>query len=268
MYTCGIDVGSRSTKVVILDEDSTVRGRGWRLTGGKPADAAHEAYNEALAAVRLSQGSIDATVATGYGRRLVGGDVEQYTAVTCHSAGIYHAFPNTRKLIDIGAVRSAAVKLNDHGQVHRFRFNDRCGAGLGRFLERLAETLEIPLEELGQLALFSRDPQEVPGICSVLAETEVLNHITRGKKPADIIRGVSEALAERVASMLRQVWTDDGEISLSGGTAKNAGMVHALEEVLGKPINIHHDSEFMGAIGAALIARETIDKKLKTGTSA
>jgi len=267
MYTCGIDIGSRSIKAVILDEDGTVRGRGFRITGGRPSEAAQGAYEEALAAVRLKTGSVASVVATGYGRRLVAFAETKSTAVTCHATGAYHMFPKTRNVIDLGALRSSAIRLDEEGRVHRFRFNDRCGAGAGRFLERTAETLEIPLEEIGQLALFSRNPVQVPSVCSVLAETEILSHISREEKPADILRGVFEALAERVLSMVMQVWTSNGETTLTGGTAKNAGMVVALEQALGGPVNIHHDSEFAGAIGAALIARDQVIKKLSGETT-
>jgi len=259
MYTCGIDVGGRSTKVVVLDRDGAVRGRGLRLTGGKPARAASEALAEALLAARLERDSIGAIAATGYGRRLVPEHTMQFTSVTCQSRGARHAFPKTRNVLDVGALRSAAIRLYPDGRVHRFRFNDRCGAGIGRFLERVADTLEIPLEEIGQLALFSRDPQPVPSVCSVVAETEILNLLTLEKKPADILRGVCEALAERLAALLKQVRTPEGETTVTGGVAKNAGMVMALEHVLATPVNIHHDTEFMGAIGAALIAMESVE---------
>jgi len=263
MFTSGIDVGSRSTKVVILDSSGRVVGRGLRLTGGEPARSAEEAYGEALLAARLDKGRIEAMASTGYGRRLVPGGDLQFTTVTCHSIGAHHAFPRTRNVLDVGALRSAAVRLDENGRVHRFRLNDRCGAGVGRFLERVAESLEIPIEEIGQVALFSTSPQPIPSVCSVLAETEILNHITHEDKPADILRGVFEALSERVASMLKQVWIPEGETTLTGGVAKNAGMVRALEDALKTRINIHHDSEFMGAIGAALIAMEYVQGRAR-----
>jgi predicted CoA-substrate-specific enzyme activase len=257
MYTCGIDVGSRTTKVVILDDDLTVRGRGLQFTGGKPSDAVERALVEVLLAARLEKNELGIIAASGYGRRLVSDHDVEFTSVTSHAAGAYHAFPNTRNVLTVGALRSAAIRLDKEGRVHRFRLNDRCGAGVGRFLESVAELLEIPLEEIGQLALFSRNPQPVPGICSVLAETEILNHITHGDKPADILRGVFEAIADRLASLLKQVWIPDAETTLTGGIARCAGMVRAIEESLGTGINIHHDSEFMGAIGAAILARES-----------
>ncbi len=169
MYTCGIDVGSRSTKAVILDENAAVIGRGLHMTGGKPLISADEALREALLAAHLDRDNISSIVATGYGRRLVAGQGMQFTAVTCHAAGAANAFPEVRNVLDIGALRTAVIRLDDTGRVHRFRLNDRCGTGVGRFLERVAVSLEIPLEEIGQLALFSTNPQPVPGMCSVLA---------------------------------------------------------------------------------------------------
>jgi len=267
MYTCGVDIGSRATKAVILDENG-VCGRGLQLTGGRPSEAAEEAIGEALLAARTKDAEIEATAATGYGRRLAVKHKLQFTAVTCHARGAFHAFPKTRNVLDVGALRSTAIRLDENGRVHRFRLNDRCGAGIGRFLERVADSLEIPLEEIGQLALFSRDPQPVPSICTVLAETEVLNLITHEKKPADILRGVFDALAEKLAKLLKQVWIPEAETTLTGGVAKNTGMVVALEQAIGMSINIDHDAEFMGAIGAALIAQDTLRGKTISEISA
>ncbi|MCX6646327.1 MAG: acyl-CoA dehydratase activase [bacterium] len=263
MYTCGIDIGSRTTKIIILDDDDQVQSRGRQQTGGRPLEIVKNTLENILVAARLKRDDLAAIASTGYGRKLIPDTDYQFTGVTCHAAGAYHAFPGTRNVLDIGALRSTAIRLYENGKVHRFRLNDRCGAGIGRFLERVAETLEIPLEELGQLALFSKNPQPIPNVCAVIAETEVLNHITREEPPADIIRGVCEALAERLAMLLREVWIPDAETTLTGGVGKNAGMVHALEDVLKTPINIHHDSEFMGAIGAAILAKEILQKKLK-----
>jgi len=268
MITCGIDVGSRSTKVIILNDSIAVAGRGHTLTGGKPAQAAETALAEALLAASLERNEIDWVTTTGYGRRLVTGHDSEATSVICHATAAYLTFPLTHHVIDIGALRTSAIRLDKNGNVHRFRLNDRCGAGIGRFLERVAESLEIPLEEMGQLALFSKDPQPIPSVCSVLGETEILNHITHGDKPADIIRGVCEALADRVASLVKQVRDPGGEVTLTGGIAKNAGMVKALEVALGSRINIHHDAEYMGAYGAAVIARDAVDGKSHSEISA
>ncbi len=258
MHTCGIDIGGRATKAVILDESNRVRGRGHRLTGGRPVESADAAIEEALLAARIDRGDVDSITATGYGRRLIPGIDSHYTAVSCHAAGAYLITPDNRNVVDIGALRTAAIRLDDQGHVHRFKLNDRCRAGIGRFLERVAESLEIPLQEIGQLALFSRDPQPIPNVCSVLGETEILNHITHGDKPADILRGVCEALAERVASQIKQVWISGEGLTLSGGVAKNAGMVRALEEHLKTQVSLHHDSEYIGAIGAAVLSQSKV----------
>ena len=259
MITCGIDVGSRSTKVIITDDRISFIGRGLTPTGGKPAKAAELALDEALLASELKRSDLDMITATGYGRRLVEGVESEFTSVICNAVAAYTTFPRTRNIIDVGALRTTVIRLDKKGKVHRFRLNDRCGSGIGRFLERVAESLEIPLEEMGQLALFSTNPQAIPGVCSVLGETEILNHITHGDKSADIIRGVCEALAERVASLAKKVFVSGGEVTLTGGVAKNAGMIKALEQSLESSLNIHHDAEFMGAFGAAIIAREVFD---------
>ncbi len=257
MYTCGIDVGSRVTKAVVLGPDGTVLGRGRRLTESHPAQSAGEALNEALPAAGMDREKIDAIASTGYARRLVPEHEVQFTAVSCHAAGAHLLFPGARNVLDVGALRSAAIRLDEDGNVHRFRLNERCGAGVGRYLERVADTLEIPLEEIGQLALFSKDPHPVPGICSVLADTEVLSLITLEKKPTDILRGVCDALAERLAILLKQIWLPGEQTTMTGGVARNAGMVRALEQALGTGLSIDHDAEYMGAIGAAILARKS-----------
>ncbi|MFH1676454.1 MAG: acyl-CoA dehydratase activase [bacterium] len=254
MLTCGIDVGSRSTKAVVIDETGDVLGRGLTLTGGMPSGSAVRAMNEALLAAGIERGDVAHIAATGYGRRLVPDHDLRFTPVSCHAVGAYNAFPGTVNVLDIGAIQSVSIRLDENGHVHRFRLNDRCGSGVGRYLERVADTLEIPLEEIGQLALFSREPHPVPSVCSVLAETEVLNLVTREMKPADILKGVCDSLAERLASQVKQIWVPGKETTLTGGIAKNAGMVASLESTLGVRLNFGHDAEFMGAIGAALLS--------------
>ncbi|HDS30968.1 MAG TPA: 2-hydroxyglutaryl-CoA dehydratase, partial [Firmicutes bacterium] len=175
MLTCGIDTGSRATKVVILNPDGVVMGRGHELTGGRPAESAGKALAGAVLAAKIDRDRISSFGLTGYARRLITVDGSRFTTVVCHAAGAHHAFPKARNVLDVGALRSTAIRVDEYGHVHRFRLNDRCGAGVGRYLERVADTLEIPLDEIGQLAMFSKKPEPVPSICSVLAETEVLN---------------------------------------------------------------------------------------------
>lgn len=257
MITCGIDVGSRATKAVILNNDLDVLGRGWALTKGKPAESSMIAFKEALLAARLQPEIVKKIAVTGFGRHLVPGENVNFTSLSCHAAGARRDFPDARNVIDVGALRSTVMRLDENGYVHRFRLNDQCGSGMGRYLERLASIIEIPLEEIGELALFSRNPEQVPEICAVLAETEVLSLITINKKPADILRGVYNALAARLVSMLKNVWVPGKLTVLTGGIAKNAGMIAAIEEALGFGLAVSHDAEFSGAIGAAILARET-----------
>jgi (R)-2-hydroxyacyl-CoA dehydratese activating ATPase len=257
MYTCGIDVGSSTTKAVILTDEGKVAGRGLKLTRGKAINAATLALNESLLAAGLERSDVALIATTGYGRKLVEFKNSTYTVVTSSSAGARHLFPGTRNVLNVGALRACAIRLDENGHVHRFRLNDLCAGGTGLFLERVAETLEIPLDEIGQLALFSREPRQVPNVCSVLTESEVLNLITLNAKPADILRGVYDALAGRLGALLNQVWLPGQETTLTGGVAKNAGMVSALEQAVGMRLNVGHDAEFASAIGAAVLAKES-----------
>src|SRR3990172_4958566 len=165
---------------------------------------------------------------TGYGRYRVLFRHIQITEMTCHGVGARWLFPGTRTVLDIGAMNSRALRLADSGRVAAFRMNDRCASGAGRFLERVAKALEGKLEEVGELALRAQDPQPISSICAVLAESEVINHVTAGASVEDILSGAHFSIAERLVALVRQV---------------------------GAQLNVSPHSEYAGALGAALLAR-------------
>jgi predicted CoA-substrate-specific enzyme activase len=173
------------------------------------------------------------------------------TDLTCHARGALEHFPGTRSVIDVGAQSTRAMRVEPNGRVSAFRMNDKCAAGAGRFIERIARSLDVPLENVGTLSLESREPVEISSVCAVLAESEVINHVTAGCTVENILSGAHRSIADRVAGLLKQIGLKE-EVTLSGGMSRNAGMLAALEHVLGVKLNVHPEAEFGGAHGAAL----------------
>ncbi len=248
----GIDVGSMTTKAVIVDGDGRTIGRSHVPTKIDLGGAAERALEEACKTAGLARSQLAYVAATGYGRFQVEFRDLQITEMTCHAYGAHTVFPNTRSVLDIGAQNSRAMAIEANGRVHKFRMNDKCAAGAGRFMERVAKALEVGLDEIGPLSLKSTDPVPISSICAVLAESEVINQVTEGKKIEDIICGAHYSITDRIIALFRQVGGEE-EITLTGGVTKNAGMVKTLEDRLGKKVNVGPNAEFMGAIGAALL---------------
>ncbi len=254
-YVVGIDVGSRMTRAVLLDENGRVLRRAIRETGARLEAAAQQVLQELCERHQLKTDEIVYIASTGYGRYRVPFRQIQITEMTCHAVGALRLFPQTRTVLDVGAMNSRALRVAETGRVAAFRMNDRCASGAGRFLERVARSLEIKLDQVGELSLRSQDPQPISSICAVLAESEVINQVTAGKSVEDILRGTHNSIAERVVALVRQVGAQP-EITLTGGVSKNTGMVKALEERLGAAVNVSPESEYAGALGAALLGRQ------------
>jgi predicted CoA-substrate-specific enzyme activase len=251
----GIDVGTRTTRAVLVDEQGRVQNRASRETGARLEQTAAALLEELRDGQRVRHEDIAYAASTGYGRYRVPFRQIQITEMTCHAVGARWLFPGTRTVLDIGAMNSRALRIAPSGRVEAFRMNDRCASGAGRFLERVARSLEIELEQVGELSLRSTDPQPISSICAVLAESEVINHVTAGKAVEDILRGAHNSIAERLIALVRQVGAQP-EITLTGGVTKNIGMVRALEERLGMKFNLSPHSPYAGALGAALLARQ------------
>ena len=254
-YLAGVDVGTRMTRALLLDPEGCERGRISRSTGARPEIAAEQTVQELCVRHGVPRDQIVYLASTGYGRYCVPFRQIQITEMTCHAVGALRLFPETRTVLDVGAMNSRALRVADTGRVVAFRMNDRCASGAGRFLERVATSLEIELDQVGELSLRSQDPQPISSICAVLAESEVINHVTSGKPVEDILRGAHNSIAERVVALVRQVGALP-EITLTGGVTRNSGLVAALEERLGCRVNVSPDSEYAGALGAAVLARQ------------
>ena len=264
--TAGIDLGTRMTKAVILDEETAqVLGRSLVPTGHDLEKAARRAYEEALEDASCGPDAVRYVASTGYGRYQVPFRHVQITEMTCHARGAVEEFPGTRSVLDVGAMNSRAMRIDHRGRVLHFRMNDKCASGAGRFLERVAKGLEIELEAIGPKSLEAENPQPISSICAVLAESEVINLVTQGHPVEDILAGTHISITERVAALLRQAGLEE-EITLTGGVTKNIGMVRALERELGMPLNVSPHAEFAGALGAALLARKRLEQLASRGS--
>ncbi|NUO80903.1 2-hydroxyglutaryl-CoA dehydratase [candidate division KSB1 bacterium] len=266
-YSAGVDVGSTQTKAVIINEKRQIVGRALIDTGANVTAAAEKAFRLALEESQLGDEEVEYVIGTGYGRYKVTFGNKQVTEISCHGRGAVHMFPSTRTVIDMGGQDSKAIRVSPKGEIVDFCMNDKCAAGTGRFLGAAAVALAIPLSELGATALTAEKPVRISTTCTVFAESEVLSWLGKGKKVEDILWGVHQSIAARSIGLLRRVGVDD-EITFTGGVAKNIGMIRALEDGLGKKINVSEDSHFMGALGAALFAMDHIAASRKPHAAA
>ncbi len=253
-YFVGIDVGSLSTDVVIIDERAYVVGDSIVPTGAKSTTAADKALSAALDKAGISRNQITATIATGYGRVSVPLADRAVTEITCHGLGAHHLFPGTGTVIDVGGQDSKVIKVGPGGKVLDFNMNDKCAAGTGRFLEVMADKLEVGLDQMGPLSLKAAREIEISSVCTVFAESEVVSLVAQDEPVADIIRGLHRAIVNRIWNMVQLVGVNP-EVTMTGGVAKNSGVVRLLEEKLKAKINISDEPQLVGALGAALLAK-------------
>ncbi len=266
-WVAGIDVGARSTRAVILDPEGKVAARALRPSGAFFAQAAENAFEEALKRARVRREQVSYVATTGYGRALVSFRDLQVTEMTSHGVGAMHLFPATRTVLDMGAQNTRVVALTPEGRVARFRMNDKCAAGAGRFLERVSLSLEVPLEQLGPMALQSREPQAISSVCAVLAESEVINLVSQEFRTEDILLGAHESICDRIMPLVRQAGLEP-QVTLTGGLVNNPAMVKVLEQRLKMPVNCTADCEYAGALGAALLGRRRYEKRLGNNANA
>ncbi len=254
-YAVGVDVGSTQTKAVIVEERAGIVARALVDTGAYVTRAAQDAFRQACHQIQLDPRDVGFIVGTGYGRYRITFGNAQMTEISCHARGANFIFPTTRTVIDMGGQDAKAISVGADGEVLDFVMNDKCAAGTGRFLANAADVMGISLDEVGPLSLRGSQPVRLTTVCTVFVESDILSYLSLGKKPEDIIRGVHLAIAKRTISLARRL-SIEPDIALTGGVARNIGMVWALEEVLGTELKVSPDAHFMGAIGAALFALE------------
>ena len=249
----GVDVGSTQTKAVVLDSEPRIIGRSLIDTGARLTDAAEEAFGLALEDAGRQRSDVAFVIGTGYGRYRVEFGDTQVTEISCHARGAVFLFPDTTSVLDVGGQDTKAIRVGDQGQVLDFCMNDKCSAGTGRFLGAASQALELPLGELGPLALTAKNPVKMTTTCTVFAESEILGWLALGRKVEDILMGVHSAIASRSISLLRRTGIEP-EVTFTGGVSRNTAMVRLLEELAETPINVSEESHYCGAIGAALYA--------------
>ena len=253
MLVAGVDVGSTQTKAVVIDDRRQVRGRSLIDTGAIITKAAESAFAAAAQDAGVPADGVAYVIGTGYGRYKVTFGHAQVTEISCHARGAQYFFPHTHTVLDIGGQDTKAIRVGENGQVMDFSMNDKCAAGTGRFLGAAAYALDIPLGELGPLALGARNPVKITTTCTVFAESEIISWLARGKKTEDVLMGVHQAIAARSLSLIRRVGVDP-EVTFTGGVTRNVAMVQLLQELLEMKLNVSPDAHYMGAIGAALFA--------------
>lgn len=261
MYVMGVDSGSTSTNAVIMDQDRKIKAFSVVRTGAKSGESADKILKEVLEKAGLKREDISWIVSTGYGRVSIPYADETVTEISCHGRGAHYFNPKIRTILDIGGQDSKGIKLSDKGEVIDFVMNDKCAAGTGRFLEMIARTLEVDISELGTIALQSTEDIEITSMCSVFAESEVISLIANNKEKTDIANGICRAIANKSFSLLKRVGME-GEYMMTGGVAKNPGVVRAVEEKIGAKLYICPEPEIVGATGAAMYALDRLQQQM------
>lgn len=262
MPFAGLDIGSTMTKVLLVDQQEKTLASFIGPTGAEHRHLALIVMEEALQKAGLALEGVDFIVATGYGRINVPFADKQITEITCHARGIRALFPMARVIIDIGGQDSKGIKLDGEGKVANFVMNDKCAAGTGRFLEVIAETLGLKLEQFGDMASKAKTYVKISNTCTVFAEHEVTSRLSEGTPIPEIVAGLHESIAGRIVNMVRQLGIEK-EVVVTGGGAKNIGLVKAIEEKVGFPVLVPPEPLLTGALGAALIGHDFIKRGLK-----
>ncbi len=260
-FTAGIDVGSTFTKAIILSGDNTIVGKGIVNTGFKLVQAAERAYHQALEHAKLSEKEIAYIATTGYGRYLIPFRDVYVTDITAQARGAVYFYPQTKTVLDVGGQTMKASRLDGDGKVRAFRLNDKCAAGTGAFLEKTARYMNYKIEEIGPLMATSKEAVTISSICAVFAESEVINHISSGATPADIMYGAMISLVDRSVQLMKRVQCEP-EYTLVGGILRFDTMARVVSEKLNANVNVPPDDmpQYTAAIGAAILAHRRLQK--------
>ncbi len=253
LYFAGVDVGSLSTDVSIINFTGKVLSEIVIPTGVNGTEAAESAFNSALKLADLTREDIVAFTATGYGRASVAFATGKTTEISCHGVGAHHLFPKTGTVIDIGGQDSKVIQIDSRGRMLDFTMNDKCAAGTGRFLEVMANRLELDLDELSSPSNIKGESAPISSTCTVFAESEVISLLAKHTPREHIVHGLQRSIVNRIWSMVASIGIK-GEVTLTGGVANNKGLVTLMEEKLGLTLNIPENPQTVGSLGAAHIA--------------
>ena len=259
MITAGLDIGAGAAKGALLEDGRRLLQRAIVPTRGNPAAAARQALEALVESANLLPGEVEYICTTGFGRYTFPERHLQVSDITSSGRGAVFLFPNSRHVVDIGSQSSRAIAITETGRVRKFKMNEKCAAGAGRFVERCSKYLQVPIGELGPKALESAHPMMISSVCAVLAETEIINNIAEGVPIQDILMGVFVSLAQRAHALMRYVGIDP-EVTLVGGLVHNPGMVSALQATAGVRVNATEDAHYAAAIGSAVLAHARLTK--------
>lgn len=256
MYTLGIDIGSSSSKAVIMKDGKEVVSSAV-IQVGTGTSGPDRVMEKVFEDIDLTPENIRFTVATGYGRFSVEKADKQISEISCHAKGIFFLHPEARTIIDIGGQDAKAIRLDAKGNIGQFVMNDKCAAGTGRFLDVMSRVLEIPLSEMGNVHFDATEWAFVSSTCTVFAESEVISLLSQGVSRENIVAGVHQSVASKACSLVYRVGVND-DIVMCGGVAQNPGAVDAIRKQLNKPVIVAKNPQVTGALGAALFAYENV----------
>jgi predicted CoA-substrate-specific enzyme activase len=251
-YSLGIDIGSSFSKAVVFADGALVS-YATAPSGGNYAEAARRVAGDAMERAGLTDASISARIATGYGATAVEFADRTVVDISCHAAGAHHLFPSARTVLDIGSQYCRAIKMDGDGRVSNFLLNEKCASGSGKFLQVIARILHMRVEDIGPLSLESTDPVAFTTGCAVFAESEAVSRIAEGASPADILAGVHNAMASKIINLTVRLGLSP-DCVVTGGGAKDPGLVRALERELGVSVFVPDEPWITAALGAALLA--------------
>lgn len=265
-YTTGIDVGSTYTKAVLLKDGKEMAGRAMVSTGFRLEEAARKAYNNALEQAGLQEADSSYLVTTGFGRHLVAFRDVNVTDINASARGAAFLFPHTRTILDVGGQTMKAIQLTEDRKVKSFRLNDKCAAGTGAFLEKTARYMGYKTEEIGTLAAVSKQSVPISGVCAVFAESEVINHLSQGTSPSDIMYGAIVSLVGRSVQLLKRVGLTP-EFTLIGGILRYESMSRVVREQINTEVNVAEGDlvQYVTALGAAILGYRRLEKLQKEG---
>ena len=259
MITGGLDLGAGVIKGALVEDGRRVLATASVPSRGIPVRAARRVMDDLGEAANIAPGEVDYLCTTGFGRYTIPERNLQVSDFTSSARGAIFLFPKTRLVVDIGTQASRTMSVSETGKVLKFKMNEKCAAGAGRFVERCSKYLQIPLEEMGPKALASENPKLISSVCAVLAETEIINNVAEGVALPDILMGVFLSLSQRAYSLMRYVGIQP-EVTLVGGLVRNVGMVRALHATVGMEVNVAPDAYYAAALGSAILGHSRVLK--------
>lgn len=261
MITAGIDIGTGSTKGVLLEDNENILAKVIYPTKGSPGDMATRVFSDLMERTNVSRQEVDYVASTGYGRYMMEQRQIQISDLTTTGRGakfVYDEF-TPHLILDIGTQSSRAIRIDEKGKIIQFKMNERCAAGSGRFIERCSRYLVVPMEKISETAMKSRNPQTISSVCAVLSETEIINHVSQGIPVEDILMGVFMSIADRAGTLLKRIKLDS-PVFLAGGLVHMPAMKKALDEILEQEIISFPEAHFSAAIGAARLGFQRLQK--------